>query len=295
MSQPTRVHQLLSRHGTLLFPGVYDAVGAKIAAQVGFELLFISGYSVAASQLGLPDLGYLTQTEMIQSVRRICKSVDRPIIVDADTGYGNALNVMRTVDELIDAGAAGMFLEDQQWPKRCGHMRGKRIIPMEEHAQKIRAAVDACRGRDFFIVARTDARQVSGLDEAIRRCQAYKAAGADALFIEAPVSKEEFVSMAKQLEPPLVANMLEGGVTPLLTREELASLGIQLIVCLLTALYASSRAIKESLIHLRKTGTTRDVLDGLLSFEEFHPIIDLEAHYRLDNRYQTPDDSDRPD
>jgi 2,3-dimethylmalate lyase len=295
MAQTTRVHQLLSRHGTLLFPGVYDAVGAKIAAQVGFELLFISGYSVAASQLGLPDFGYLTQTEMIQSVRRICKSVDRPIIVDADTGYGNALNVMRTVDELIDAGAAGVFLEDQQWPKRCGHMRGKRIIPMEEHVQKIRAAVDARRGRDFFIVARTDARQVSGLQEAVRRCQAYKAAGADALFIEAPVSKEELKSMAKQLDPPLVANMLEGGVTPLLTREELATLGIQLIVCPLTALYASSRAIKEILTHLRKTGTTRDKLDSLLSFEDFHPIIDLEEHYHLDDHYQVPDDPNRSD
>jgi 2-methylisocitrate lyase-like PEP mutase family enzyme len=295
MAQTTRVHQLLSRHGTLLFPGVYDAVGAKIAAQVGFELLFISGYSVAASQLGLPDFGYLTQTEMIQSVRRICQSVDRPIIVDADTGYGNALNVMRTVDELIDAGAAGMFLEDQQWPKRCGHMRGKRIIPMEEHVQKIRAAVDARRGRDFFIVARTDARQVVGLEEAIQRCRAYKAAGADALFIEAPVSKEELSSMAKQLDPPLVANMLEGGVTPLLTREELATLGIQLVVCPLTALYTSARAIKEILTHLRKTGTTRDVLDRLLSFEEFHPIIDLEAHYQLDDHYQVSDDPSRPE
>lgn len=290
MANATRVHRLLTQHGSLVFPGVYDAVGAKIAAQIGFELLFISGYSVAASQLGLPDFGYLTQTEMIHAVRRICKSVDRPIIVDADTGYGNALNVMRTVEELMDAGAAGMFLEDQQWPKRCGHMRGKRIIPLEEHVQKIRAAVDARRDRDFFIVARTDARQASGLKEAIRRCRAYKAAGADALFIEAPESKEELQSMAKQLEPPLVANMLEGGVTPLLTREELAALGIQLIVCPLTALYASAKAMTEILAHLRKAGTTRDQLQRLLSFEEFHRIIDLDAHYRLDDRYQVPED-----
>ncbi len=293
MTFTTRVHQLLSRHGSLLFPGVYDTLGARIAAQTGFELLFVSGYSLAASQLGLPDFGYLTQTEMIQSVRRICKSVSQPVIVDADTGYGNTLNVMRTVDELIDAGAAGMFLEDQQWPKRCGHMRGKRIISMEEHEQKIRAAIDARQDRDFFIVARTDARQVSGLKEAIRRCQVYKAAGADALFIEAPESKDEFKTMAKELESPLVANMLEGGVTPLLTKDELTALGIQLIVCPLSALYASSKAMIQVFTHLRKAGTSRDLLDHLLTFEEFHPIIDLDTHYRLDDRYKIQDEPPR--
>jgi len=285
MTGNSRVQQLLSKHGSLLFPGVYDAISARIAAQAGFELLFISGYSVSASQLGLPDFGYLTQTEMIQTVRRICKSVEQPIIVDADTGYGNALNVIRTVDELIDAGAAGMFLEDQQWPKRCGHMQGKRIIPMEEHVQKIRAAVDTRKERDFFIVARTDARQVSGLDEAIQRCRAYKKAGADALFIEAPVSGEELKTMAKELEPPLVANMLEGGVTPLLTQDELASIGIQLIVCPLTALYASTKAMMNTMERLRKLRTTRDHLEELLSFEEFHKIIGLESYYELDERY----------
>ncbi len=287
----TRVHRLLKEHGVLLFPGIYDALGARIATQVGFELLFISGYSVSASQLGLPDFGYLTQTEMIETVRRIVRSVDRPIIVDADTGYGNALNVIRTVNGLIEAGAAGMFLEDQQWPKRCGHMRGKRLIPMEEHAQKLKAAADARGDRDFFIVARTDARQVSGLKEAIRRCQAYKKAGADALFIEAPHSLDELKTMAQELEPPLVANMLEGGVTPLLTREELGELGIQLIVCPLTALYSASRAIREILTHLRKSGTTRDQLEQLLSFEQFHKIIDLDSHYRLDDEYRLPDPS----
>jgi 2-methylisocitrate lyase-like PEP mutase family enzyme len=282
----TRVHQLLSKQTAVLFPGVYDALGAKMAAQAGFELLFISGYSVAASQLGLPDFGYLTQTEMVQTARRVCRSVKLPVIVDADTGYGNALNVIRTVNELIDAGAAGMFLEDQVWPKRCGHMRGKRVIPMEEHVQKIKAAVDARSGRDFFIVARTDARQAQGLSEAIKRCQAYKKAGADALFIEAPRSVEELKIMAKQLEGPLVANMLEGGVTPLLSRDELAAIGIQLVVCPLTLLFGAAKAMMELLIRLRETGTTRDRLEKLLLFDQFHKLVDLDGHYALDEKYE---------
>ncbi len=285
----TRVHHLLSKHRTVLFPGVYDALGAKAASQAGFELLFISGYSVSASLLGLPDFGYLTQTEMVQTARRICRSVKQPVIVDADTGYGNALNVMRTVKELINAGAAGMFLEDQVWPKRCGHMRGKRVIPMEEHVKKIQAAVEARNGRDFFIVARTDARQVAGLSEAIKRCKAYKKAGADALFIEAPRSIEELKTIARQLDGPLVANMLEGGITPLLTQKELADIGIQLIVCPLTALFGAIKAMTELFSHLRNTGTTRDRLDRLLLFNHFHKLVDLDGHYALDEKYAVGD------
>jgi carboxyvinyl-carboxyphosphonate phosphorylmutase len=281
----TRVHGLLSKHRTILFPGVFDALGAKVAAQAGFELLFISGYGVSASLLGLPDFGYLTQTEMVQTARRICKSVKQPVIVDADTGYGNALNVIRTVNELISAGAAGFFLEDQVWPKRCGHMRGKRVIPVEEHVKKIEAAVDARNDRDFFIVARTDARQVAGLSEAIARCKAYKKAGADALFIEAPRSMEELKKIAGELEGPLVANMLEGGATPLLTQEELAGIGIQLIVCPLTALFGAAKTMRELFFHLRKTGTTRDRLDQLLMFNQFHKLVDLKEHYALDEKY----------
>lgn len=281
----TRVHKLLESGEVVIFPGVYDAMGAKIAARLGFELLFISGYSVAATQLGMPDFGYLTQTEMVQVARRVCKSVKPPIIVDADTGYGNPLNVIRTVDELIDAGAAGMFLEDQVWPKRCGHMRGKKIIPMEEHVQKIRAAVDARKGRDFFIVARTDARQVDGLKEAIRRCKAYKKAGADALFIEAPRSARELAQIAQELEPPLVANMLEGGVTPLQSRDKLKRLGFHLVVYPLTCLYANARAMTEVLTHLRKTGTTQDIQSQLHTFNHFHDLIDLDSYYALDKKY----------
>src|SRR3989337_507043 len=197
MTATTRIHTLLEKERILLFPGVYDALGAKLVERAGFPLTFISGYSVAASYLGLPDFGYLTQTEIVAATRRICASVGIPIIIDADTGYGNALNVIRTVNELIEAGAAGIFLEDQVWPKRCGPMKGKRVIPVEEHVQKIRAAVDARKGRDFFIVARTDARQVNGLEDAIARCKRYKEAGADALFIEAPRDVEELKTLAR--------------------------------------------------------------------------------------------------
>ena len=162
----TRIQKILQESGTLTFAGVYDALSAKIAQQVGFPMAFISGYSVAATLLGEPDLGLLTQTEMIERTRRICMSVDIPVIVDADTGYGNPLNVHRTVTELIAAGAAGCFLEDQSWPKKCGHMRGKRVIDGEAYVQKIRAAVDARGGRDFFIVARSDALAVRGMERA---------------------------------------------------------------------------------------------------------------------------------
>lgn len=292
MTTTTRIHALLEKERTIVFPGVYDALGAKLVERAGFPLTFVSGYSVAASHLGLPDFGYLTQTEVVAVARRVCASVSIPIIIDADTGYGNALIVIRTVNELIEAGAAGMFLEDQVWPKRCGHMKGKRVIPIEEHVQKIRAAVDARRNRDFFIVARTDARQVTGLDDAIRRCRRYREAGADALFVEGPRSVEELATIARELPPPLVANMLEGGVTPLLTKEELESLGFQLAVCPLTALYASAKAMQEIFGLLKTAGTTRAAMDRLLPFQQFHDIIDLDGYYALDERYRAHDDNE---
>jgi 2-methylisocitrate lyase-like PEP mutase family enzyme len=290
MPQKTRIHTLLEKERTLIFPGVYDALGAKLVERAGFPLTFISGYSVAATQLGLPDFGYLTQTEMVAAAKRVCNAVKIPVIIDADTGYGNALNVIRTVNELIEAGAAGMFLEDQVWPKRCGHMKGKRVIPVEEHVQKIRAAMDARKGRDFFIVARTDARQVNGLEDAIARCRKYKEAGADALFIEAPGSVDELKTLARELPPPLVANMLEGGVTPLLTKDELEKIGLQLIVCPLTALYASAKAMQDMFALIKTAGTTRDAVDRLLPFQQFHDIIGLDDYYKLDKKYRTKDE-----
>src|SRR2546423_10688681 len=216
---------------TVLMPGVYDALTARIAARVGFDIVFISGYSVSAARLGEPDFGFLTGSEMADAARTVCRVSRAPVIVDADTGYGNPLNVMRTVRDLQDAGAAGVFLEDQVWPKKCGHMAGKRVVETEEHAAKLRAAVDARGDRDLFIVARTDARQPLGLEQAIERCLAYKEAGADALFVEAPESVEELERIAEALPGPLVANIIERGGTPHLSRGQLEERGFNLLVC----------------------------------------------------------------
>jgi 2-methylisocitrate lyase-like PEP mutase family enzyme len=270
---------------TVLMPGVYDALTARIAARVGFDVVFISGYSVSAARLGEPDFGFLTQTEMTEAARSVCRVSEAPIIVDADTGYGNAVNVLRTVRELQDAGAAGVFLEDQVWPKKCGHMAGKRVVETEEHAAKVRAAVDARGERDLFVVARTDARQPLGLDAAIERCLAYKEAGADALFVEAPQSVEELEQVAEALPGPLVANMIERGVTPHLTRSELRDLGYALIVCPLAALYAAARAVTDVLTELRHQETTRGAYDRMLAFDEFNALVELDARYADEARY----------
>src|ERR1043166_2042202 len=169
MSKAELIHKSLKSQGQLIMPGVYDALSAKIAARAGFEVIFITGYSLSATLLGEPDFGLLTQSEVVNAAQRICSVVETPVIVDADTGYGNAINVIRTVEDLLRAGAAGMFLEDQVWPKRCGHMKGKQVIPLDEQLKKLRAAVDEKKENDFFIVARTDSRQALGLEEAIQR------------------------------------------------------------------------------------------------------------------------------
>lgn len=286
MNKAEQVRYFLKKSGVLVMPGVYDCLSAKIAARTGFEVIFITGYSLSATLLGEPDFGLLTQTEMLSAAQRICGVVPTPVIVDADTGYGNAINVMRTVKELIRAGAAGMFLEDQVWPKRCGHMKGKQVIPLEEYLKKLKAAMEAREGGDLYIVARTDARQALGLKEAIRRGVALKEAGADAVFIEAPESREEMREIARNVPGPLVANMIERGVTPLMGPQELKELGFELIVWPLGPLYASARALKDVYSTLHHKGTTQEILDRLISFNEFHEIIGLEEKYALDAKYR---------
>ena len=268
-------------------PGVYDALSAKIASKTGFEVIFITGYSLAATMLGEPDFGILTQTEMLSAARRICSVTDVPVIVDADTGYGNAINVIRTVDELISIGAGGMFLEDQVWPKRCGHMKGKQVIALEEQLKKLRAATDTRKDREFFIVARTDARQALGLNEAITRGIAFKQAGADAVFIEAPESKEEMHEIARHVPGPLVANMLERGVTPLMRPQELHDLGFDLVVWPLTPVYSVAKSLTEVYRTLRREGTTTNILDRLMPFDEFNRIVGLDENYQLDEKYRS--------
>jgi 2-methylisocitrate lyase-like PEP mutase family enzyme len=279
-----RIRDLVSE-GTVSMPGVYDALTARIAAQVGFDVAFVSGYSVSATRLGEPDFGFVTQTEMVDAARTVCKVSDAPVIVDADTGYGNPLNVIRTVRELQDAGAAGVFLEDQVWPKKCGHMAGKQVVATDEHAAKLRAACEARGERDLFVVARTDARQPLGLEAAIERCLAYKDAGADALFVEAPLSVEELERIASALPGPLVANMIERGVTPHLTRSELEQLGFALVVCPLAALFAAAHAVREVLGELRDSETTAGALDSMLAFDELNELVGLEARYADEARY----------
>jgi len=281
------VGDALAQHGQLIMPGVYDALSAKIAARSGFEVIFITGYSLSATLLGEPDFGVLTQTEVVNAAQRICAVVDTPVIVDADTGYGNAINVIRTVDDLLRAGAAGMFLEDQVWPKRCGHMKGKQVIPLDEQLKKLRAAMEAKRGREFFIVARTDARQALGLAEAIKRGIAFKETGADAVFIEAPESKEEMAEIARNVPGPLVANMLERGVTPLMGPKELKDLGFELIVWPLAPLYSVAQSLTDVYTTLRRDGSTLRILDRLMPFDEFNAIVGLDEKYALDAKYRS--------
>lgn len=278
----TRIQQILDRHGPSVFPGVFDTLSARICEKAGFPLGFVSGYSVAATAIGEPDLGLLTQTEMIDRARRICMSVQIPIIVDADTGYGNALNVHRTVCELLAAGAAGCFLEDQVWPKRCGHMRGKRVIERDQYVQKIRAAVDARAGRDFFIVARTDALAVEGIDEAIARVTLAREAGADASFVEAPRSLDQLAEIGRRAPAPNVANMIAGGRTPVLSKERLAELGFHLILYPLVSLYAAAGAMASVCEELRRTGT---VGGGTMDFAQFNALVGVDEKYALAERF----------
>jgi len=287
MEKAKLVRRYLSEKGQLVMPGVFDALSAKIAARAGFEVIFITGYSLSATLLGEPDFGLLTQTEVVTAAQRICSVVDTPVIVDADTGYGNAINVIRTVHDLIRAGAAGMFLEDQIWPKRCGHMKGKQVIPLDEQLKKLRAAIEARNDHDFYIVARTDARQALGLAEAIARGIAFKEAGADAVFVEAPENKEEMKEIASHVPGPLVANMLERGVTPLMDPQELKDLGFDLIVWPLAPLYSIAKSLTDVYSTLRREGSTTKILDRLMPFDEFNEIVGLEEKYSLDQRYRS--------
>ena len=283
------LRSLLASDQTVLMPGVWDALSARLASDAGFEVLFLSGFATAASLLGLPDFGYLTQAEMSEVARRVCKTVGGcAVVVDGDTGGGNALNTIRTVELFEAAGAAGIFLEDQVWPKKCGHMAGKRVVPREEWLVKLRAAVEH-RDR-VFVVARTDARAACDLAEAVDRARAAADLGVDAIFVEAPESVAEMEKVA-EATPGLVrvANMIEAGRTPLLTPDELHELGYDLIVSPLTGLFAAARALGRAYQVLADEGSLRDHLDLLTSFDEFNRVVDLDEHYRLEARYAAPE------
>ena len=271
----------------LVFPGVYDAITARIAQKTGFQAIFQTGYGTSAALLGMPDYGFLGSTETIENARRICKAVSVPVIVDADTGYGNPLSVWKIVNELEAIGAAGIFLEDQKWPKRCGHMAGKEVISREEYAEKLRAALDARKSKEFIIVARTDARATEGLDAAIERGLLYKEIGADAIFVEAPKSVEEMRKIGKSINAPLVANMIEGGATPVLPSDKLYKMGFNLILYPLSVLYANTFSTLQILKELKKNGATSRLKKYLVNFDQFNDIVELSKFRKMENKYAT--------
>jgi len=282
----TSAHPLLKASKVMLIAGVYDVLSAKIAQRAGFSAVVLTGYGVSASYLGEPDFGLLTQSEILDVARRIVQAVDIMVTVDADTGYGGPLNVQRMVRELIKIGAGGVILEDQRWPKRCGHMRGKEVIGAEEHAMKIRAAKDAAGETTFIVTARTDAVATHGLDEAIRRAKLYKEAGADILFVEAPRSKEELRRIGRELPPPLAVNMIEGGLTPICSLEELYEMGFFAIGYVLTGLFAAAKALERAFITLRGEGESSSITRDLMSFEDFTSIVGLGKRYQEDEKYR---------
>ncbi len=276
---------MLKDDGPLVIPGVYDAMGAKIAEKVGFGAMFQTGYGTSATLFGMPDYGFIGAAETADNARRICSAVSVPVIVDSDTGYGNALSVWKLVRELESAGASGIFLEDQRWPKRCGHMQGKEVIPQEEYTEKLGAAIDARQSRDFVIVARTDARATDGLDAAIQRGLENKKTGADAIFIEAPRSYDEMKRIGREIKAPLVANMIEGGATPLRQAQELSEIGFKIVLYPLSVLFASTFAAMGVLKELMETGTTGKFRRKMVGFDQFNDMVDLSKFKDMEQRY----------
>jgi 2-methylisocitrate lyase-like PEP mutase family enzyme len=285
-----RIRALLDTGQPVLMPGVWDPLSARLAARAGFEVSFLSGYATSATLLGLPDFGYLTQGEMAEVARRVCGAApDTAVIVDADTGHGNALNTIRTVELFEAAGGAGIFLEDQVWPKKCGHMPGKKVVPRQDWLSKLNAAVDS-RDR-LYVVARTDARAAVGLEEACERARMAVDMGVDAIFVEAPESTDEMEAVVKATPGVTrVANMIEAGRTPLLTPAELGEIGFDLIVSPLTGLFAVAHALEQAYGVLRDEGTLREHLDLLTTFDRFNTVVGLEDHYELEARYAGSDE-----
>ena len=279
--------KIKKRDDIIVLPGVFDALSAKIAQHIGFEAMFQTGYGSAASLLGLPDFGFLNAGENIDNARRIIRAVDVPVIVDVDTGYGNPLTVWKIVGDLISYGGAGIFLEDQVWPKRCGHMRGKEVISSDDYVQKLRAAISSSVESEFTIVARTDARAPLGLDEAIERGKMYYKEGADVVFVEAPQSEEELREIPKKIDAPLLANMIENGITPTFSANELKSMGYSLVVFPLSGLYGSAFAMKKILMDLKKNGSTKNSRDTMLDFNEFNQLVELSKFMNMEETYQS--------
>ncbi len=284
----TRLRELLASPEPLVAPGAYDALSARLVEQAGFEAVYLTGFGASASRIGRPDVGLLSATDMVDQVRRLVDAVDRPVIADADTGYGNAINVVHTVRAYEQAGVAALQLEDQAMPKKCGHMSGKVVIDRDEMVGKIRAAVAARRDPDLVLIARTDAVAVHGLDDAVDRARAYADAGADVLFVEAPTSEADLARVAEALRDvaPLVFNWAEGGRTPPLPLDRIRELGYSLVLYPIATLLAATAAVQGVLRTIAQEGSPLSVMDTLPTFGEFTDLIGLPEVQELEQRFR---------
>jgi methylisocitrate lyase len=285
MTRRKRLRELLAREEILIVPGAYDALTARMIEKVGFDALYMTGGGTVNALTGLPDNGLLTLTEMVMNARYMAQATSIPIISDADTGYGNAVNVMRTVREFEKAGVAGIHLEDQVAPKRCGHLEGKEVVTTEEMVGKIRAACAARNDPDFVIIARIDARAVLGFDEAMRRARAYREAGADVLFPEALESEEEFREFAKGVEGPLLANMTEFGKSPYLTAQQFEAMGYKIVIFPVSTLRVALRAVLDFLTNLKERGTQKDLVDQMLTRKELYDLVDYDTFHAYERDF----------
>jgi carboxyvinyl-carboxyphosphonate phosphorylmutase len=285
MKKTTQFKQLITAPEILILPGAHDALSAKIVERAGFKAVTMGGYPASAALLGKPDVNLLTMTEMVNHARNMAEAVDIPLFVDGDTGHGNVTNVIRTVREFEKAGVAGLFIEDQVSPKRCGHMEGKQVIPADEMIAKIKAATDARQDPDLMIMARTDARAVYGLDEAIDRGNRCREAGADIIFVEAPVDESELRRIASELDAPTLANVVEGGKTPAFSAREFEEMGFAVVAFPLSTIYASARAVTELMAELFQQGTTLGYADRMTVFNDFNKLVGLEEVRETERRY----------
>ena len=275
----------LEQPGLITAPGIYDMISARIADRLRFPALYMTGFGVVASYLGLPDAGLATYTDMVGRATQICTITRTPLIADADTGYGGLLNVAHTVRGYIKAGAAALQLEDQEFPKKCGHTPGRRVIPLEDMVKKIDVAIEARGDDDILIVARTDARTAHGLDEALRRAEAYARAGADILFVESPESEQEMEKICKSFDVPLMANMVEGGKTPVLSAQQLEALGYRIAIFPVAALLAAAASLDSIYRTLERDGSSINATTPIYSFTEFAKLIGFEEVWEFDRRH----------
>ena len=285
MNRRQRLRQLVNRKQGLIVPGAYDGVSAKLVERAGFPVAYMTGYGVSASRLGLPDMGFAGLGDMADQARNMAGAVSIPLIADADTGYGNALNVRRTVALYESAGVAGLHLEDQQMPKRCGHLAGKVVVSAEEFAAKIRAAVEARTDPDLVIIARTDAIAVNGLDDALRRAEAAVRAGADMLFVEAPTTEEQIERVARAFDTPLLFNYAPGGRSPLPPFARLRELGYAVILLPVDTLFVAARAIQSFLRELKEGDAALPLADRYIPFQEFNELIGVPEQVTLGQHY----------